>query len=197
MKRNLESIRRGLYRACRSRPEFRDRTLVMGEGPSPCELMIIGEAPGRVETELKRPFVGRAGRFFRSILEEVFGKRDLYITNVVKVWPKIDTGRGRTRSPTKEEFRFFLPYLLKEIEAVRPKVIVAAGRTAFEAVSEEGDFSPGRWSRGPFGTRVMAVYHPAYILRNQNRLKELEKDLKDALRKVKRALDRKGSAPFI
>ena len=191
MKRDLERIKKSLLASCRKRPEFREKTLVMGEGPSPCALMIIGEAPGRVEVELKRPFVGRAGKFFRSILEDVFRGRDFYITNVVKVWPKIETERGRTRSPAKEEFDFFLPYLLREIEAVHPKVIVAVGRTAFRAVTDKRDFTPGLWTEGPSGAKVMAVYHPAYILRNRKRLKELEGGLRSALLKVRRELQRR------
>lgn len=187
---NLKSIRRAVILACRKDPAYRKTVPVFGEGPCPCEIMIVGEAPGRKETELGRPFVGRAGAFFTAFFEKAFKKhrQELYITNVVKVWPRINTLRGRTRPPTKEEEAFFLPYLKREIEAVRPKVVVTVGRTAFNALSPGSEFRPGEWVKGPFDFSIMPVYHPAYILRNQHRFEELTGDMKKALVKVKRRL---------
>ncbi len=165
---------------------FTGETLVFGVGPCPCKVMVIGEAPGREETKLKTPFVGKAGRFLIGILKEVFGaERDgFYITNVVKFWPVIKTKRLKTRPPTPDEVKAFIPFLQKEIEIVSPAVIIAVGKTAFNAVAPDTDFVPGGWVAGYGGIPVMPVYHPAYILRKQRELGKNTKELKKALRKV-------------
>jgi DNA polymerase len=162
-------------------------TPVFGSGPAPCPVMLIGEAPGRNETEQGLPFVGRAGVYLVKNLEEVFDRSrdELYITNVVKVWPHIKTKRLRTRPPTKKEEAFFLKYLYEEIEIVAPKVIVAVGKTAFTALAPGEVFRPNIWAEGPGGRPVMPVYHPAYILRKQKSLAESTRALRAALRKVK------------
>ncbi len=185
----LEGLLRSLRSACAKTRGFKGASIVFGEGPAPCGLMIIGEAPGRVETRLARPFVGRAGRFLISVLKEVFEREreDFYITNVVKVWPTVETKRLKTRKPTKEEEGFFLPYLLKEIRIVEPQVVLAVGKTAFSNLAPDEDFTPGSWvSAG--GRLIMPVYHPAYLLRRQKYLEENTRELKAALRKVKARL---------
>jgi DNA polymerase len=163
-------------------------TPVFGSGPVPCPVMLVGEAPGRTETELGLPFVGRAGVYLVKNLEEVFGRTrdELYITNVVKVWPHIKTKRLKTRPPTKKEEAFFLKYLLEEIEIVDPLVIVAVGKTAFTALAPGEVFRPNIWAEGPGGRQVMPVYHPAYILRKQKSISESTRALRAALRKVKK-----------
>ncbi len=158
--------------------------LVLSSGPASSPVMVLGEAPGRNEVVEGRPFVGKAGIFLVSILEEIFeSDRDtLYITNVVKHWPHIKTKRLKTRPPSKAELAFFTPYLLKEIEIVNPSVIIAVGKTAFTAVAPEADFAPGIWVKGV--RDVMPVYHPAYILRRARSINEMSRDLKGALSKV-------------
>lgn len=185
---DLKNIRRAVTLALKKDPAHRGSVPVFGEGPCPSDIMIVGEAPGRKETELGRPFVGRAGAFFTGILQEALKRprEELYITNVVKVWPKVNTRRGRTRPPTKAEEAFFLPYLKKEIEAVRPKVVVTVGKTALNAVLPGCQFRPGQWVHGPFDFLLMPLYHPAYILRKQKSLNELTGEMKKALGKVKR-----------
>lgn len=152
--------------------------------------MVIGEAPGREETKLKTPFVGKAGRFLVGILREVFGlpREKFYITNVVKIWPVIETKRKKTRPPTRDEVRFFIPFLQKEIEIVSPAVIIAVGKTAFCVVAPDEDFAPGAWVAGYNGIPVMPVYHPAYILRKQRALAKNTNELKKALKKVRTRL---------
>lgn len=162
---------------------------VFSSGPVPCGLMVIGEAPGRDETKEGRPFVGKAGGFFVGVLEDALSlKRDaVYITNVVKIWPTIETKRLKTRTPTKGEKAEFTPCLMEEIRIVKPKVILAVGKTAFFALFPEERFIPGEF-KDYKNIPVMPVYHPAYILRRQKRLEESVKELKDALKKVKRKL---------
>ncbi|HHL40124.1 MAG TPA: uracil-DNA glycosylase [Deltaproteobacteria bacterium] len=184
-KNALKRINDSVEKACRKNPLFSDGSLVFGEGPAPAKLMIVGEAPGRTETREKKPFVGKAGAYFTSILEEELGlKRErIYITNVVKVWPKIDTPRGRTRAPSAAEEAFFLPYLMKEIAAVEPVVIIAVGKTAFKALVPERAFKPNRWVETE-GLRIMPVYHPAYLQRRRRSMAELEEELRAALKEV-------------
>jgi len=184
----MERLRRSIARAAARRPGLGDATLVFGEGPVPSEVMIIGEAPGRMETKELRPFVGRAGRFFVAVLEEVFGRprETFYITNVVKFWPTTPSARLRTRPPTQEERDFFIPHLEREVEIVSPRVIVAVGRTAFSALAPGSDFTPGSWAATARAVPVMPVYHPSYILRKGKTLGENTRLLKAALRKAKR-----------
>ncbi|MEE9615108.1 MAG: uracil-DNA glycosylase [Thermodesulfobacteriota bacterium] len=187
----ISKIRKRIASACRRDPALSESTPVFGDGPVPSGLMVVGEAPGRSETKLGRPFVGRAGTFFFDIVEDVFERprEELYITNVVKVWPKIDTERGRTRPPTRAEIAFFLPYLKEEIVAVGPATIVAVGKVAFTALVPQGEFIPGAWAEYGSGVPVMPVYHPAYILRKQKSLRELTAGLRTALREVKGRLN--------
>lgn len=176
--------------ACRKNPSLKDAMPVFGAGAVPCELMVVGEAPGREETRDGLPFVGKAGKFLIAALKDVFGKEreEFYITNVVKVWPKIDTKRLKTRKPLKEEEEFFIPYLKKEIEIVGPRVILAVGKTAFSALAPDKEFKPGVWNDYGGGILIMPVYHPSYLLRKQKKLRENTEELKTALREVKKKI---------
>ena len=189
--KELSRLRSSLERACSGDTRFKDAVVVFGCGPAPCALMVVGEAPGRDETRLKTPFVGRAGRFFVAILEEVFGeKRDnFYITNTVKIWPTIKTRRLKTRKPSDEEVEFFLPYLRKEIEKVGPVVILAVGKTAFSTLAPGREFAPGEWAKYSHRGLIMPVYHPSYLLRRQKDLKKSTGILKEALMKAKKKIE--------
>lgn len=135
--------------------------MVPGEGPQPAIGMIVGEAPGRKEVEVGRPFVGAAGRVLDTVLRGVGIPRErIYITNVVKELP-LDSDE-RIRRPYAEEIEAWLPILEHEIEVTAPAAILALGRTAANTLTRlEGEI--------PFGSRVGNVYvawHPAYLLRN-------------------------------
>lgn len=186
-RRELDKLNRKLMKAIEGR--FTGSKPVFGEGPVPCRLMVLGEAPGRDETRLGRPFVGRGGSFFVRVFEESFGmKRDeVYISNVLKVWPNVETKRLRTRPPDRGETEFFLPFLEKEIELIDPSVILAVGKTAFKALLPEEEFKAGEW-RTSGRRNIMPVYHPSYMLRRQRYLEESVRELKAALNKVKKEL---------
>ncbi len=181
---------RRLFKRVSRASEGNDKPLVFSTGPVPCPLMVVGEAPGRNEVAEGKPFVGKAGAFLVSILEEVFGfgRESIYITNVVKLWPHLKTKRLNTRPPATVEKALFIPYLLEEIEIVDPLVIIAVGKTAFSAVVPDRVFTPGLWVKGVCGRDVMPVYHPAYILRRQRSLSEMTRDLKAALGKAGKRL---------
>jgi len=158
---------------------------VLGEGPVPCPLMVIGEAPGREETRAERPFVGRGGSFFIEVFERAsgMGRGEAYITNAVKVWPFVETVRLKTRRPFKEELELFAPFLLEEIRLVDPAVIIAVGKTALSVLLPGEPFEPGRW-RSFDGRALVAVYHPSYLLRRGRRLPESTRELEIALREA-------------
>ena len=106
--KELSRLRSSLERACSGDPRFKDAGVVFGRGPAPCALMVVGEAPGRDETRLKTPFIGKAGSFFVAVLEEVFGEKreNFYIT---KPGNPSSGQRGLRRAPNDKR-EFFLPY---------------------------------------------------------------------------------------
>ena len=167
-----------------SNPELPAKKPVFSSGSASSPVMVVGEAPGRKETELGIPFVGRAGGFFVGVLEEVFRRprEFFYITNVVKLWPTLPTRRLKTRPPTKEEIAFFLPLLKREIEIVNPRLIICAGRVAFQAVAETRKFANGLIIEKD-GRLLLSLYHPAYILRRRDR-NSLTAELKRILNRL-------------
>lgn len=189
MAEDMERIRADMTAARACEQTLSEAPLVFGQGPVPCPVMVVGEAPGRDETRLGMPFVGKAGQFLISVLRDVFGleREAFYITNVVKVWPTIETRRKKTRKPTMAEEAFFIPFLKREIELVEPKVIIAVGRTAFAALAPGVDFTPGKWAVIG-GLLIMPVYHPSYLLRRQKSLNEETERLKASLAEVKKRL---------
>jgi uracil-DNA glycosylase family 4 len=158
--------------SCRLCSLFSSRTrAVPGEGDKGAELIFIGEAPGRDEDAQGRPFVGRAGQLLTKIIEAMKWKREeVYITNVIKCRPPDN------RTPLPDEVEKCSPYLVRQIELIRPKVIVTLGKVATDF------FIPGRASmgerRGKFvdhqGIRIMPTFHPSYVVRNEGN-KEIKK----------------------
>ena len=164
--------------------------VVFGNGPVPCDLMLIGEAPGAEEDLLGLPFVGRAGQLLTHILESVGIKRpdDIYIANTVKCRPP------ENRAPLATEQQACAPYLEAQIKFVNPKIILLAGAPAVKAIlkSDEPMSSlRGKWLKLP-GTEiaVMPIFHPAYLLRNPSKEKGKPKWLTwEDMKEVKNALD--------
>ncbi len=184
--RKIKLLFRRFERELSKREDLSTKRPVFGSGDPASPIAIVGEAPGRKETELGIPFVGRAGSFFIALVEKVFKRpRDgFYITNVVKLWPTLPIERLKTRPPTKEEIEFFLPLLKKELQIVNPRVIICAGRIAFQAVTGTREFEHGKITELD-GRVVVCVYHPAYILRRKDRDK-LTRGLKHILGRLKR-----------
>lgn len=144
--------------------------LVWGEGNLNARVAFIGEAPGTQEDKLGRPFVGPAGRLLDEGLKHAgIDRNDVYITNVVKCRPvRLVEGKKSNRTPSMKEINAWLGLLLKELEVISPKIIVCLGGIAASALIHS-DFAMkaehGKWFDGPLGTRAMATFHPAYILR--------------------------------
>ncbi|MBX2991793.1 MAG: uracil-DNA glycosylase [Bacteroidetes bacterium] len=138
---------------------------VFGVGNPKATLMLIGEAPGADEDAQGEPFVGRAGQLLNKILEAIHFKRsEVYICNILKCRPP------NNRKPTPEESELCKPYLKKQIELVKPKVILCLGLTAAEnllGTKESMGKLRGRVMQYE-GVPVMITYHPAALLRNPN-----------------------------
>ncbi|MES2123181.1 MAG: uracil-DNA glycosylase [Gemmatimonadota bacterium] len=151
---------------CTACPLCSGRTLtVPGEGNPAARLMLIGEGPGETEDRTGRPFVGRAGELLDKILENIETPRgDVFIANVVKCRPP------RNRAPLPDERAACMPYLHRQIELVRPRVLLALGSTAAEAMLGvkkplgELRLKVHEWN----GIPLVVTYHPAALLRNPN-----------------------------
>ena len=139
---------------------------VFGAGDPQANLMLVGEAPGAEEDRLGEPFIGRAGKLLDKILSAIDRSRtkDVYICNVIKCRPP------NNRDPLASEVEQCEPYLLKQIEIMRPKLIVALGRVAGTTLLKVEQ--PLKDMRGKlhdyFGTPLIVTYHPAALLRNSN-----------------------------
>ena len=155
---------------------------VFGEGDPHARLMFVGEGPGAQEDTSGRPFVGRAGELLTKMIENAIEipRSHTYITNIVKCRPP------NNRVPTPEEAHTCLPYLMKQIELVKPSIIVALGATAYHYLT--GDKTGISKVRGEViempGYRLVPTYHPSYLLRNPSAKKEVYQDLL----KIKRLL---------
>lgn len=146
--------------------------VVFGAGDPTSPLMIVGEAPGPQEARQGVPFVGPSGELLNETLRELGIDRDrVWISNVVKVWPLTRSGRSvRTRPPTAAEQRASWPFFERELEIIRPKVLVLLGGTAAKAVLGKNfkiTAERGEWREGPLGIPALATYHPSYVLRLQ------------------------------
>ncbi len=140
--------------------------LVFGDGSENTEIVFIGEAPGKNEDEQGLPFVGAAGKFLNEMLETIGMKReDIYITNIVKYRPP------NNRDPLPDEKRAFWPYLVRQLEVIKPKLVVTLGRHSMEYFLPEQKISQihGQPKRIQFGERkqvIMPLFHPAAALYN-------------------------------
>jgi DNA polymerase len=143
---------------------------VFGEGNLNARLMLVGEAPGKVEVERGRPFQGPAGRVLDELLDRLaIPRQDLYVTNVVKIRPYVENGQNKVnRAPRASEVRAFVWILQRELAIVRPRVVVALGAVAANALIHPKfalKQDRGCWFDGPEGSRILATYHPSYLLR--------------------------------
>ena len=161
---------------CTRCPLYQGRTnIVHTEGNRQARLMFVGEAPGADEDAQARPFVGRAGQLLTKIIESLGLKRaEVLIGNVNRCRPP------GNRAPTQEEAAMCKPFLLREIAAVQPEVIVVLGNTAMKNLL---DTKVGITQvRGRFqdfkGIKVMPTFHPAYLLRDPSKKRETWEDLK-------------------
>lgn len=181
----LEEIRADIGNCTRC-PLHEGRTkIVHSTGNLTADLMFVGEAPGADEDAQGEPFVGRAGQLLNKIIEAIDLKReDVFIGNINRCRPP------GNRTPTLDEAATCKPFLLREIAIVRPKIIVVLGNTACQNLLEtkvgitklRGEF------QDYYGVKVMPTFHPAYLLRDPRKKREVWEDMKkvrDELNKLK------------
>lgn len=156
--------------------------VVFSDGPEDASLMFVGEAPGHNEDQEGVPFVGRAGTFMDKLLYDLdISRGRIYITNVVKCRPPDN------RNPEKEEMESCSPYLRAQIRHVDPSVIVAMGSVAAHRMtrtSKRISQIRGQWHEYEDRTPVLPTFHPAYLLRNRDAIKDFRRDLKKIFRKI-------------
>jgi uracil-DNA glycosylase len=152
--------------------------IVFADGNPKADLVFVGEGPGADEDASGVPFVGRAGKLLTQMIEAMgLQRKDVYICNVVKCRPP------GNRPPEPDEVTTCSPFLVRQLEVINPKVIVALGATAAKTLLEtETGISKFRGQWLDFrGKKLMATYHPAYLLRNPPAKSEVWKDLKKVM----------------
>ena len=159
--------------------------IVFNDGNINSPIMLIGEAPGKKEDELSKPFVGEAGSLLNKMLSAInLNRKDLYITNVVNYRPPLN------RKPDSNEIRKYSEFLLEHVDIIKPKIIILLGSTAMEAffgsnlkISKER----GIWKEMLIKDKTfltMVTFHPAYLLRQNDQKKYSWIDLKNIRNKI-------------
>jgi DNA polymerase len=179
----LKMIREDLGECSRCKLHLDRNKIVFGVGDPNAELMFVGEGPGADEDAQGEPFVGRAGQLLNNMIKAMGLRReDVYIANIVKCRPP------GNRQPERDESETCSPFLMRQIAAIKPKVIVALGATAAKgllALSAPMTELRGRWydfkpaGSDPSwpGARLAVTYHPAFLLRDPRQKGEAWKDL--------------------
>ena len=164
---------------------FPGKNLVFSDGNKDAKVMIVGEAPGRTEDKLQKPFMGRAGKILDSLLESInLDRSKVYITNVVNYRP------DKNRKPTPNEINEFKKLLFKHIEIIKPNCVLLLGATAATAVLNHiGPLSEirGQWKNIKIINsyfNILTTFHPAFLLRQPNQKKSAINDLKALVQKI-------------
>lgn len=157
------------------------KNLVFGVGNPKAELLFIGEAPGADEDRQGIPFVGKAGQLLTKIIRAMgLSRDDVYICNIIKCRPP------ENRDPENDEIEQCEPFLVRQVEAIEPKVIVTLGR--FAAQSLLRSTAPisrirGRWQSWR-GVPVMPTFHPAFLLRNPEQKRPVWEDMQEVMKRL-------------
>ena len=179
VRETLEEIRADLGDCQRCGLARSRSNLVFGVGNPHARLVLVGEAPGREEDLKGEPFVGEAGRLLDKILLAMgMGREDVYICNVLKCRPP------NNRDPLPEEVATCEPFLIRQIAAIQPQVIIALGRFAVHSLLKTRvpiSQLRGEWQSYQ-GIPLMPTYHPAYLLRNPEGKRDVWEDMKAVLR---------------
>lgn len=185
----LESIKNECL-SCQKCSLWKSRTnIVFSDGAINSKLMLIGEAPGFNEDQTGKPFVGRAGQLLDKIFESVglSREKDVYICNTLKCRPP------NNRDPLPDEKEACRDYLNRQIDLLKPRLILLCGRVALTSFID----TPlgitkvrGKWFDGPYGSKMMPIFHPSYLLRNQSKAVGSPKWLMwQDIQEIKRAYD--------
>jgi uracil-DNA glycosylase family 4 len=180
--RALKLIREDLGDCTRCRLHKQGRKqIVFGVGNPTADLMFIGEAPGADEDLQGEPFVGRAGQLLNNMIKAMGIEREqVYIANIIKCRPP------GNRTPERDECETCSPFLMRQIEVIKPKAIVALGAVAAKtllAINAPMAELRGRWYDFR-GTKLAVTYHPAFLLRDPRQKKEAWKDLQMVMKEL-------------
>jgi DNA polymerase len=175
---SLPQIREYLGECTRCKLHTTRHKIVFGDGNPNAQVIFVGEGPGADEDAQGLPFVGRAGRLLTQMIEAMgLQRKDVYICNVVKCRPP------ENRQPEPDEVGTCSPFLLRQIDTIAPKVIVCLGATAAKTLLQTtrgiSQFR-GEWLEFR-GRKLLATYHPAYLLRNPPAKSEVWKDLQKVM----------------
>ena len=171
----LENIRSELGECTRCKLHQHRRHIVFGTGNPAAQLVFVGEGPGGEEDVQGKPFVGRAGQLLTKIINSIdLTREEVYIANIIKCRPP------NNRNPEPDEIKACEPFLIKQLDAIKPKIICALGTFAAQTLLEtderishlRGKFIPYR------NSRLIATFHPAFLLRNPQRKRDVWEDMK-------------------
>lgn len=180
--KTLEELREAIGDCQRCKLSSGRTNLVFGVGNPKAKVMFVGEGPGRDEDLKGEPFVGRAGQLLTDIITKGMGMKrsDVYIANVVKCRPP------ENRNPESDEIESCEPFLVRQIELIKPRVIVALGKFAVQSLLKSK--VPIMKLRGSWhdyhGIKLMPTLHPAYLLRNPGDKKLVWQDIKKVLQEL-------------
>ena len=171
----LEDVRKELGDCKRCKLHRGRKTIVFGEGNEKATLMLIGEGPGYDEDVQGRPFVGKAGQLLTKILQSInLPREEVYIANIIKCRP------SQNRNPEPDEIQSCHPFLMKQIRVIQPKIICALGTfSAQTLLKTETKITALRGKLFDLeGIKVIPTYHPAFLLRNPDKKREVWEDMK-------------------
>ena len=175
MSDSLEDIRLDLGDCRRCKLASGRKNIVFGKGNADARLVFVGEGPGFEEDQKGEPFVGAAGRLLTKIIDAIqLSREQVYICNIIKCRPP------GNRNPESDEIESCLPFLEKQLAAIRPDFICALGKVAAQTLLKSD--MPISRLRGRFhdynGIKVLPTYHPAYLLRNPEKKRDVWEDMK-------------------
>lgn len=171
----LDLIRKDLGDCARCKLQAGRNTIVFGIGDPAADLMFVGEAPGRDEDRQGEPFVGRAGQLLTKIIASIGLRRDeVYIANVIKCRPP------NNRNPEADEIQQCEPFLFRQVDVIKPKVVVALGAFAVRTLLRtDQSISKLRGQIHDYrGAQLVPTFHPAFLLRSPERKRDVWEDMK-------------------
>jgi uracil-DNA glycosylase len=188
---DLAALREFIGECTRCKLAPKRTNLVFGVGNPKAELMFVGEAPGADEDLRGEPFVGRAGQLLTDIIERGIGmtRAEVYICNVIKCRPP------ENRNPEADEVAACEPFLFRQIDLVRPRVIVGLGTFAVQALLKlKTPISKlrGNWHEVR-GIKMMPTFHPAYLLRNPGEKRAVWADIQEVMKVLGRPIPQRGA----
>ena len=200
----MEQLREEALACTKCEPLVASRTqVVVGVGTVEADLMFIGEAPGQDEDREGEPFVGAAGQLLTKIYQATGLDRDtVYIANILKSRPDTPGRISGNRKPRPEEMATCFPWVKRQIEIIRPKVIVAVGGTAVEGLLGTMPTGitrlRGKW-QSYRGVPVMPTFHPSYLLRNQSWAvkRQVWEDMLQVMEKLEMPISEKQRGYFL